>query len=343
MKKYLVLTAIAATLAAPAFAQSSVTIYGRLNLSVESTKLNGEDRDWVEKDNSSRIGFMGEEDLGGGNKAIFKMESGFSADTGAASGGTSRFWGRESTVGLSTKYGTVKLGNLGYGNDEAYHAIADYVSWFNHDTGITADALYGGPNYYNGTGLENSISYNTPVIEGFQGWVQTAEAYSAGDYSTNGTKPIAVAAYYDRGPLHLGASFDKMGSTKSYAGRINYDLGAFGVGGYVEHVKGTKDGFNGLYGLDSREYTTWRLVGMYTLGNNEFHLNYGGTTKVKSENDAEFDKAWQFTAGYNYNLSKRTKVYAFYTKLKDDDAMFSTAYNGKGGWSTYGVGLRHNF
>ena len=61
MKKSLVLPAIAATLAAPAFAQSSVTIYGRLNVSVESFKFDGASkRDWKEVDNSSRIGFAGE-------------------------------------------------------------------------------------------------------------------------------------------------------------------------------------------------------------------------------------------------------------------------------------------
>jgi predicted porin len=100
MKKSLVLTAIAATLAAPAFAQSSVTIYGRLNVSIESYKVDGASkRDWQEVDNSSRIGFAGEEDLGGGNKAIFKIEHGF--DARPAPSMALRFWARESTVGLA--------------------------------------------------------------------------------------------------------------------------------------------------------------------------------------------------------------------------------------------------
>jgi hypothetical protein len=50
--------------------------------------------------------------------------------------------------------------------------------------------------------------------------------------------------------------------------RANYDLGAFGIGGYFSHATGD-------------EFNTWRLVGMYTLGANEFHLNYGGTNNVK--------------------------------------------------------------
>jgi predicted porin len=312
MKKSLVLTAIAATLAAPAFAQSSVTIYGRLNVSVESFKFDGASkRDWQEVDNSSRIGFAGEEDLGGGNKAIFKIESGFDASQGTAK---DRFWGRESTVGLATRYGTLKLGNLD--NNEAYHATADYVSWVNHDTGTTADALYGNPVF--ASGLKNGVTYNTPDIQGFVGWVQTAEG-------VNGDKPLSLAGYYDRGALHLGAGYAKWGDDKSTTVRANYDLGAFGFGGYFNHNTGSK------------EYNTWRLVGMYTLGANEFHLNYGGTNKVSYSTGTEKAKAWQATAGYNYNLSKRTKVYAFVTKVKDDDGAFTGTFN------DFGVGVRHNF
>ncbi|WP_374430894.1 porin [Ideonella dechloratans] len=343
MKKSLVLTAIAATLAAPAFAQSSVTIYGRLNLSVESTKIDGAGkRDWQEVDNSSRIGFAGEEDLGGGNKAIFKIESGFDASQGTAK---DRFWGRESTVGLATRYGTVKLGNLD--NNEAYHATADYVSWVNHDTGTTSDFLYGGGlhsnlNYWNS--LQNAVSYNTPDLNGFVGWVQTAEAYG-GDKS----KPLAVGAYYDRGALHLGFGFDKHGDAKSTAVRANYDLGAFAVGAYFNVVRDatlTKyedDGVTIASQATGVDYNTWRLVGSYTLGANEFHLNYGGTNNVKTDLGSA-NKAWQVTAGYNYNLSKRTKVYAFVTKMKDDDAVFSPNTSATSGtFNTYGAGIRHNF
>lgn len=345
MKKSLVLTAIAATLAAPAFAQSSVTIYGRLNLSLESMKAAGADkRDNQVFDNSSRIGFSGQEDLGGGNKAIFTLESGFNAATGTvtnvpgAKDSSSRFWGRESTVGLATRYGTLKLGNLGYGNNEAYHATADYVSWINHDTGRTSDALYGGP-IYNSAGLQNSVSYNTPDLNGFVGWVQTAEAYGG----TN-SKPISLAGYYDRGALHLGAGYEKLGDNKSIAVRANYDLGAFGIGGYFDHVSGDTAAVTG-----DREYNTWRLAGMYTLGANEFHLNYGGTNNVKVDGVDTQKKAWQVTVGYNYNLSKRTKVYAFATKLHDDAGSFSTVVSNDagtkatGGFNDFGVGVRHNF
>ena len=91
------LAAAVATLAGTsALAQSSVTIYGRLNTTVERQK-DGDESLTVLQNNASRIGFKGTEDLGGGLKASFVLEHGFSADTGAAA---ATFWGRESTVGL---------------------------------------------------------------------------------------------------------------------------------------------------------------------------------------------------------------------------------------------------
>ena len=97
---------LAAAAAAPAFAQSSVTIYGRINETIENQKVGNGSSVWVEQNNSSRIGFQGTEDLGGGMKAGFTLEHGLNADTGAATGGTT-FWSRRSEVNLvSSSLGT---------------------------------------------------------------------------------------------------------------------------------------------------------------------------------------------------------------------------------------------
>ncbi len=68
MKKFTLsaIALVAAAVAAPAFAQSSVTLYGRLNTTVENQKVNNQARKWVVQNNSSRIGFKGTEDMGGG-------------------------------------------------------------------------------------------------------------------------------------------------------------------------------------------------------------------------------------------------------------------------------------
>jgi len=317
MKKSLVLTAIAATLAAPAaFAQSSVTIYGRLNVTAEGQKIGDSDRDNVIQDNASRIGFKGEEDLGGGMKALFLIESGFDVSTGKAD---TTFWGRESWVGLSSRFGTVKLGNMSA--SEAYYATADWIGMHNHDTGTSSDALFG----YIVTGaLKNAVAYYTPSVAGFVGHVQVAEAQGS-----SSAKLGAAALNYDRGPLHLGLGYEKHGDDKSTAVRAVYEWGAFTFGGYWDKVQGTS------------ERDAWRLAGMYTLGNSEFHLNYGMTND--DDNIGDKSGATQWTVGYNYNLSKRTKVYGFYTKIDNDsNAGYGTGIAGAN-FNSYAVGIRHNF
>jgi predicted porin len=99
--KALIPAAILLGTAGAALAQSSVTVYGRLNESVERQKT---DDDSVTRlqNNGSRIGFRGVEDLGGGLKAGFTLEHRLSADTGASTNGNA-FWGGagESSVFLS--------------------------------------------------------------------------------------------------------------------------------------------------------------------------------------------------------------------------------------------------
>jgi predicted porin len=157
------LTALATLTAGSAFAQGSTEIYGRINLSAERQKLNGQTDTGI-YDNSSRIGLRGTEDLGGGLKAGFVIEHGFSADTGSAAG---TFWGRESTVSLSGSLGTLRLGNMPA--SEAYFATADYVSMHNHDTGSSSDALYG---FVAVGALQNTIAYT-------RGWCCACSAAAA--------------------------------------------------------------------------------------------------------------------------------------------------------------------
>lgn len=306
MKTRIVIAAVAALTAGSAFAQNSVEIYGRLNLSLESQKLNGTTSKGI-YDNSSRIGFRGTEDLGGGLKAGFVIEHGFNADTGAGAGA---MWGRESTVSLSGSFGTIRLGNMPA--SEAYFATADYVSMHNHDTGSSSDALYG----FVAVGqLTSAIAYTSPTMSGLRLDVQY------GFKETNKPDaPLSMAANYDAGPMHLGLGYEEYDGQKSTALRGLYEMGAFTVGGYYERGSGNVS------------YNNVRLAGMYAMGASEFHLNFGKRSGGDNAVDAD-----QFTVGYNYNLSKRTKLYAFYTSLDQDQQ------NGTAKFSSYGVGLRHNF
>ena len=305
-------------------AQSTVTLYGRLNTTLESQKSGGQ-RQTVVNDNASRFGFTGSEDLGGGLKAIFRLESGFRSDTGETYDfeGTKKLFGREATVGLSGGFGTVRLGQQAL--LPAYLATADYVSMHNHDTGKSSDALFGG--FLIDYRQSNSISYTTPNINGFtlevaQGLNEKANVPGTAVRRKNQTD---IAANYDAGPLHLGAGYEKIGDDKLLALRALYEFGALTVGGYLE-----RDDF-----VIRGKRNNVRVSAMYTVGASEFHANVGSAGKFSNVVDS---KAQQYTLGYNYNLSKRTKVYGYFTRLNDNAGK---VYGGD--FNSTAVGVRHNF
>ncbi|MBH9553911.1 porin [Inhella gelatinilytica] len=305
MKKFALsaVALVAAAVAAPAFAQSSVTLYGRVNTTVENQKVNNGSRTWVVQNNSSRFGLKGTEDIGGGLKASFNLESGFNSDTGAAA---STFWGREAWVQLAGSFGAIRLGNI---TPESYFATADYVSMHNHDTGPSSDALYGGP-FLN----KNKVMYMLPAMGGFS----MSVAMTAGEKVVkNGTD---IGANYDAGPMHLGFGYSKQGAQSQWAARGLFEMGPVTLGGYFQRND-----------LGATTQNIWRLAGMYASGASEFHVNLGAANKGP--------KAGQWTLGYNYNLSKRTKVYTYYTKydLNKDTAAADAEF------SSLAFGVRHNF
>ena len=302
--------AVAALLSAGFASAQSVSIYGRLNLSVESQKLNGKSVT-VLQNNSSRWGLKGSEDLGGGLKAGFQLESGFGADTGAAN---STFWGRQSELNLIGGFGTLRLGTF---FSEAYYATADYVSNHNHDTGTSSDALYA----YIGRN-QNKIAYRLPSLA--QG-LSIELASSLKETGTTNTYDAAVN--YATGPFTLGLGYEKAGSAEQVGLRALMTFGAVTFGGYAQRdknawsVPGTRSNL--------------RAVAMWTMGQGELHINVGAAGKVGNTNDSS---AKQYTLGYNHNLSKRTKAYAFFTKVDDGRAK---VYGGD--FSSLAAGLRHNF
>jgi predicted porin len=319
MKRTLIVAAALASLGASAFAQSNVTIYGRLNVSVERQKLVSGTNDWVMQNSSSRWGLKGSEDLGGGMKAGFQLESGFNPANGTAS---STFWGRQSEVNLSSNYGMVRLGNF---TSEAYYATSDYIGMHNHETGTSADAFYA----YLGRN-SSKVAYRTPSFSG-----ATFEAAVTAGGTQERTYDYALN--YDAGPLHLGAGYEDNSPTnknaKQFAVRGLYEMGAFTFGGLIQR---DTDGWG--IGLGDRTY--YRISGMYVIGSTELHANFGHSgdyNKLVGDQAAN-----QFTLAINQNLSKRTKVYAFYTKLSGNGRNF-WANNNFGLTESVAVGVRHNF
>lgn len=353
-----VIAAVGAGSSLPAQAQSSVTLYGRANVTVESQKVTGIERTNVVQNNASRWGVRGSEDLGGGLQAFFQLESGFNIDTGVATnnfgqGATGSIFNRESFAGVRGGFGQLRFGRI---TSPLYFASADYISMHNHDTGTSSDALF---NFFaTGVNNNNSVAYKTPSFGGMD--IEVAYSFAAGFLSNNpaafveqpGSRNqtnLQVALNGQWGIFHLGGGFAQMKDesglslptpipeTKDETGVIRalVELGPFTVGAYYERSK-----FD-FGGGQRRSRNNYRLSGMYALGNNEFHLNYGMADDFSGINSSG---AKQWTVGYNYNLSKRTKVYAFYTELDDDSGsnFYVGAANGAK-FQSLAAGLRHNF
>lgn len=310
IKRTIALAVLATLASSAALAQSTVTLYGRLNVTAEREKVGSAKAVYELENNSSRLGLKGEEDLGGGLKAGFILEHGFDPTTGKAA---SNFWGRQSEAYLSSNFGMVRIGNFG---SEAQLATGDWVSMHNHDTGTSADRLYA----YFGSDV-NKVAYRAPAFVKNL----TLEA-SASEGSSTTKRTYDLAANYELGALKLGAGYNKQGDKKQTAVRATYDIGAFTLGTYVQHDTN---------GIAAGSRNNLRLAGMYTMGASEFHANVGVAGKIGSIANS---KATQATIGYNYNLSKRTKVYTFYTRFNDGAA---AVYGGD--FSSLAVGLRHNF
>ncbi len=114
---------------------------------------------------------------------------------------------------------------------------------------------------------------------------------------------------YDNGPVHLGAGFPRSRTaTRRYAIRgFHAELGAFTFGAYWQHEEDTGTALRA-----SRNIA--RVSAMYTMGASEF-VNIGGTQAGGTSFNGGHLGGKQWTLGYNYNLSKRTKVYGYYTAI----------------------------
>ena len=278
-KNHLLLALLAAVGASSAMAQSSVTLYGRVNTSVERQK-DGDVTTTGMLNNASRIGFKGVEDLGGGLKAGFVLESGFDSSNGAGTGwpglpsGTGINFGRQSEVNLSGGFGMVRLGNF---VPESYYATADFVSMHNHDTGSSSDALYYDPVWFGGLGTKNKVGYRSPSLGGLV--IDAAVNLHEKAAGTNEKNGFDLAANYNLGALALGAGYSYVNSNYQLGLRAAYTFGQFTVGGYYQRNK--DDNQRVPTGAGTRN--NFRLAGMYTMGASEFHVNLGHANKWSTQ------------------------------------------------------------
>lgn len=340
MKKLALAAALCAAFTGSAFAQSSVTLYGRINTAIEFQ--DNDDTDvTVMRNVASRWGLRGNEDLGGGLSAFFQLETGFGSDDGSGSGGFSR----DAFVGLkSNSLGQLKLGKISLG--PLYASTIDYIGVFNHDTGTTSeDNIYALP-----IGFNNAVEYTSPTFSGFQvilfANAGEKDTSSFGNYF-NSSKTYEAVLNYDIDGLHIGAGYSKSedvagnDTVKGFSAAGAYTVGPVLLGLAYENTD--------VAGLGKRNQVTGTV--QYSLGASEFHVSLGWADEW--DNVANSD-ALQYTLGYNYNLSKRTKLYAFYFAIKNESGTGTGGAPVYGGtanlpaladktFSSIGLGIRHSF
>jgi predicted porin len=323
MKKSLLALAVLGGFAGVASAQSSVTLYGTVDLNGRYIKNDGSSkRVSLSQDgiNSSQLGFRGVEDLGGGLKASFLLLAGVNADTGSAN---SQFWNRRATVSLSGGFGEVRLGR-------------DYTPTFWNTTIFDAFGTNGlgdssgvkqlvAPAYVR---ANNAVGYFLPSnIGGVYGQLMAAagEAAAQGRYVGGrvgfaaGPFDVAVAYSQERVLALAGESY------KTFNVGGSYDFGVVKLMGY----------FNQEKAVDFKD-NIFSLSAVVPLGQGEIHL--GGEISKLSAPVAPLDgnKVKKFALGYVYNLSKRTALYATGAIVDNGDA--SQVSLGSVGASTVGSG-----
>jgi predicted porin len=358
MKKSLLALAVLGAFAGAASAQSSVTVFGVVDVGYNYVKNDGGTKvhrlanDML---STSRLGFRGVEDLGGGLKAGFWMESQFSPDNGSSQ---SAFWARRATASLLGGFGEIRLGR---------DFVPTYTSWADY-------AVFG----TNGSAGSNLFNNNTLTVSG-------SASPAAGGAGT-ATRADNLVSYFL--PSGLGgligqfsaAAGENVLGNKYYGGRLGYAAGPVSVqvgygstesatiGGDDEYVRwnvgGSYDagvvkilayyimGEQGPRESESYELGVSVPVGAGLIRASYAHVELSGATAALN-GDAD-----RLALGYVHNLSKRTALYATVSQIDNSGAAnYNIGQNGNsssggssvaaptaGGKSTgFDLGVRHNF
>ena len=306
------------SLAGGAFAQSNVTVYGRLDLSL-AQQADAVDNKEVRNGSGSRLGFKGTEDLGDGLKAVFQIEHRFNADEGTQSNAT-RFWEGKAIVGLEGSFGRVTLGRE---ENPAYTYSQGIADPWGTDTVATNGSIVNGR--IGTTRYSNSVNYRF-AMNGFTVGAQVAEL--EGNAPVTGTgenRPYSLGAAWASGPIVVGVGFENPADEDDQWATINgsYNLGIVKLGAFF----GT-----GRDGNDEKQ-RAYLVSATAPVGNGEVRASYGELKNTTT--DVIRDR--QFSVGYHYALSKRTTVYADVTHEGRDNMASNLKSTG------YDFGIKHNF
>jgi predicted porin len=357
MRKNVLALTILGAIAGGACAQSSVTVYGTVDEGIGKSNggtsnnpttgiTNTSNSYQVIQNHASRLGFMGTEDLGGGLFAQFQIEHRFSPDTGAQS--TNTMWFGVSYVQLTNaQWGKVYMGR----NYTPVLLLTTHTDPFGWDgvgqTGWMAYGNYRTPDNSaptltsngrsvtnNSIRASNAIGYISPSFSGF-----SMHAQAGLSEATNNGRPMSLSAAYEAGPVYVGIAAEKVYGG-NFQGQGLYSLGAsynFGVTRLMAYFGRSSYGVR--MAANGTNYFTGQALpaslGGGTVstagGANIAHAKVysigavtpigGGAVKVgytRENPDGPNNLMQKFALGYDYYLSKRTKLYVEGSYAKED-------------------------
>jgi general bacterial porin, GBP family len=350
---FLFAAAVLSTFSINVAAQSSTTLFGLVDLGVESANagtgsiVRVQSGQWF----GSRLGVRGSEDLGGGLSAVYVAEIGITADTGGstgfgtnatAAGTTGILFDRQVFVGLNSS----NLGRLTFGRQYSLtDSVKGTVEPFTNGTAADTSPIRA----LNPSRSDNAIIYQTPSFGGLTAGVLYSTGTESLDSATTSEKAgreSSVMLAYANGPLYIGAAYDNLYARdaltanrtevqqiKSWIVGATYDFKVVKLHTWVNGQEADAVGTStdALAERDTFAYAVGVTVPIGTASN--FRVAYAARDdKTTPDRDAS-----KWGIGYFYDLSKRTTLYTAYSVLTNEDR-FTGAGVADGAGITLGSG-----
>lgn len=344
---------LALTVSLPCHAQTSVTLYGLLDNSlayVSNIKGGRTFMQFAGDAQADRWGLNGEEDIGGGTKAVFRIESGFTMSNGALGQGGLLF-GRQAYVGLTNdRFGTLTLGRQ-------YDFMLDYLCPM--AAGCANASVYAfHPGDYDRVGgerVDSAIKYSSVQYGGLRFGALYGFGNRPGSLARNST--YSFGAGYQNGAFQVGAAFTQIRNAT-----LSFDIGApvFGAslaGATVDRTSTAGIGASYSVGaIDVRALGTFvefvRAGETATLRTAESSLTWRITPFLRVSGDYAYSTMtgahWsQIGLMGNYFLSKRTDLYVHLITLRASSgvhaALFPLSPSSNDTQTLASIGIRHKF
>lgn len=330
---------------------SPISVYGLIDIGTEylnnaGAKGGGLLRIHSGGMNTSRIGFKGVEDIGGGMQSFFQLEAGFLPDTGAASE-SQHIFNRQANLGLAGQYGKILLGRSDSttGDFYSYDPIGNNYSW----SGVST-TLRGGRKDGTLSRVSNLIKYEGK-FNGYRIGASYGLGEAAGNQNTNAK--YAMGVEYVRRDFGLVMTYDRENSNTAFPGynRVSnvHVSGAYTFpwaklyAGYRRHTKNTTTASQNLLSDFIWLGVSRALSGSLTLSGAIYHVNMRNDPKGNNANPT------MYVALLKYGMSPRTDLYltGAYANVKNSQpvgvANYANSYSESGTQVGFNMGVQHRF